>query len=61
MASSEYSNAEPDPLRNFAEKIVDEMNSKHAEDVQRLCSVYVESEFQVLILKFPNLLEYSFL
>lgn len=47
VSSSEYLNAEPDPLRNFAEKIVDEMNSQHVEDVQRLCKVYVDPEFQV--------------
>ncbi|URE22829.1 Ubiquitin carboxyl-terminal hydrolase [Musa troglodytarum] len=47
VTSSEYLNAEPDPLRNFAEKIVDEMNSKHVEDVRGLCNVYVEPGFQV--------------
>lgn len=47
VTSSEYLNAEPDPLRNFAEKIVDEMNSQHIEDVQRLCKIYVDPEFQV--------------
>ncbi|KAJ6846879.1 glutamyl-tRNA reductase-binding protein, chloroplastic [Iris pallida] len=47
VASSEYSNAEPDPLRNFAEEIVNEMNSGHAEDVQRLCNIFVDSGFQV--------------
>ncbi|KAJ6798550.1 glutamyl-tRNA reductase-binding protein, chloroplastic [Iris pallida] len=47
VPSSEYSNAEPDPLRNFAEKIVDEMNSGHAEDVRRLCNIFVDSGFQV--------------
>ncbi|PKA67046.1 hypothetical protein AXF42_Ash004537 [Apostasia shenzhenica] len=47
VTPSEYSNAEPDPLRNFAEQIVYEMGSKHAEDVQRLCNIYVESDFQV--------------
>lgn len=46
VASLEYINAEPDPLRDFAEKIVDEMNSMHPEDVQRLYSVYVEPGFQ---------------
>ncbi|KAG6532198.1 hypothetical protein ZIOFF_006037 [Zingiber officinale] len=46
VASSEYINAEPDPLRDFAEKIVDEMNSIHPEDVLRLYSVYVEPGFQ---------------
>lgn len=60
MASSEYINAEPDPLRDFAEKIVDEMNSIHPEDVQRLYSVYVEPGFQVWVYKdalvfFPSL------
>lgn len=47
VATTEYLHAEPDPLRNFAEKIVDEMNSQHIEDVQRLCKVYVDPEFQV--------------
>ncbi|WOL05532.1 glutamyl-tRNA reductase-binding protein, chloroplastic [Canna indica] len=46
VTPSDYLNAEPDPLRNFAEKIVDEMNSKHVEDVRRFCSVYVEPGFQ---------------
>lgn len=47
VPSLDYLRAEPDPLRNFAEKIVDEMNSEHVEDVQRLCKVYVDLEFQV--------------
>ncbi|KAG1364088.1 glutamyl-tRNA reductase-binding protein, chloroplastic [Cocos nucifera] len=47
VTSSEYMNADPDPLRNFAEKVVEEMNFRHAEDVQRLCNVYVESGCQV--------------
>uniref|UniRef100_A0A6I9QM23 Glutamyl-tRNA reductase-binding protein, chloroplastic n=1 Tax=Elaeis guineensis var. tenera TaxID=51953 RepID=A0A6I9QM23_ELAGV len=47
MTSSEYINADPDPIRNFAEKIVDEMNLQHAEDVRRLCNVYVDSGFEV--------------
>ncbi|ONK67981.1 uncharacterized protein A4U43_C05F5880 [Asparagus officinalis] len=51
VTSSEYLNAQPDPLRNFAEKIVEEMNSQHVEDVQRLCKVYVESEFQATAAK----------
>lgn len=49
VTSSEYINADPDPIRNFAEKIVDEMNLWHAEDVRRLCNVYVDSGFQVQI------------
>ncbi|KAG6536491.1 hypothetical protein ZIOFF_001549 [Zingiber officinale] len=51
VASSEYINAEPDPLRDFAEKIVDEMNSIHPEDVLRLYSVYVEPGFQEALLR----------
>lgn len=47
VTSSEYMNAVPDPLRNFAENIVEEMNFRHAEDVLRLCNVYVELGFQV--------------
>lgn len=43
---SEYVTAEPDPLRNVSEKIVEEMNSRHAEDVSRLCNVYVDIGFQ---------------
>ncbi|KAJ0989483.1 hypothetical protein J5N97_007839 [Dioscorea zingiberensis] len=43
----DYANAEPDPLRNCAEKIVEEMNSVHAEEVYRLCNIYVDTEFQV--------------
>ncbi|KAL6842243.1 hypothetical protein ACP4OV_027891 [Aristida adscensionis] len=46
VVPSEYSDAEPDPLRNFAENIVEEMNSKHAEDVHRIYSIYVESDLQ---------------
>lgn len=47
MNSVEYGSAEPDPLRNCAGKIVEEMNTKHAEDVQRLSNAHVETEFQV--------------
>ena len=49
VVPSEYTSAEPDPLRNFAENIVEEFNSKNAEDVHRIYSIYVESDFQVLI------------
>ncbi|KAL6012304.1 hypothetical protein ACLOJK_002784 [Asimina triloba] len=47
VSPSEYLNASPDPLRHCAEKIVNEMNEKHKEDVVRLCNIYVDSEFQV--------------
>jgi hypothetical protein len=50
VVPSEYTSAEPDPLRNFAESIVEEMNSKNAEDVHRIYSIYVESDLQVLII-----------
>ncbi|XP_062192025.1 glutamyl-tRNA reductase-binding protein, chloroplastic-like isoform X2 [Phragmites australis] len=46
VVPSEYTSAEPDPLRNFAENIVEKMNSKHAEDIHRMYSIYVESDFQ---------------
>jgi hypothetical protein len=55
VAPLEYSDAEPDPLRNFAESIVEEMNSKHAEDVRRIYSIYAESDFQVVL----NLFSYN--
>lgn len=48
VTSSEYVNASPDPLRNFAEKLVNEMNVKHMEDVHRFCNIYVEMGYQVL-------------
>ncbi|CAM0911351.1 unnamed protein product [Alopecurus aequalis] len=51
VAPSEYSDAEPDPLRNFAESIVEEMNSKHAEDVRRIYTIYAESDFQAVDVK----------
>lgn len=49
VVPSEYSDAEPDPLRNFAESVVEEMNSEHAEDVHRIYSIYAESDFQVVL------------
>ena len=47
MNSADYATAEPDPLRNFAEKLADEMNTKHSEDVLRLAQTHVETHFQV--------------
>jgi len=46
VVPSEYTSAEPDPLRNSAEDLVEEFNSKHAEDVHRIYSIYVESDLQ---------------
>ncbi|TVU42160.1 hypothetical protein EJB05_08552, partial [Eragrostis curvula] len=51
VVPSEYTSAEPDPLRNFAENIVEELNSKNADDVRRIYSIYVESDFQVADVK----------
>ncbi|KAF7101483.1 hypothetical protein CFC21_102812 [Triticum aestivum] len=51
VVPSEYSDAEPDPLRNFAERVVEEMNSEHAEDVHRIYNIYAESDFQALDVK----------
>ncbi|XP_043708412.1 glutamyl-tRNA reductase-binding protein, chloroplastic-like [Telopea speciosissima] len=46
VTSMEYKDASPDPLRNFAEKIVNEFNT-NVEDVLRFCKFYVDLEFQV--------------
>ncbi|KAI4387104.1 hypothetical protein MLD38_004962 [Melastoma candidum] len=46
--SSEYRSASPDPLRDCAERIVDEINSNNIEDIHRFCNVYVDLDFQVL-------------
>ncbi|GAA0157516.1 hypothetical protein LIER_14768 [Lithospermum erythrorhizon] len=47
VTSSEYKLANPDPLRDFAEKIVDEINAHSMEDVHRFCNIYVDTDFQV--------------
>ncbi|KAK9282486.1 hypothetical protein L1049_005404 [Liquidambar formosana] len=47
VTSSDYKKANPDPLRDFAEKIVDEINSNNMEDVHRFCNVFVDLDFQV--------------
>ncbi|GER45074.1 glutamyl-tRNA reductase binding protein [Striga asiatica] len=48
VSSSEYASAEPDPLRDCAEKIVDEINTHSKEDVHRFCNIYADLDFQVL-------------
>lgn len=48
VSSSEYASAEPDPLRDSAEKIVNEINANNREDVRRFCNIYVDLDFQVL-------------
>ncbi|KZV43203.1 glutamyl-tRNA reductase-binding protein, chloroplastic [Dorcoceras hygrometricum] len=48
VTSLEYSSAEPDPLRNCAEKIVDEINTHNFEDIFRFSNVFVDLDFKVL-------------
>ncbi|CAM8996846.1 unnamed protein product [Rhodiola kirilowii] len=48
VTPTDYKNAMPDPLRDIAEKIVNEINSKNVEDVIRFCNVYADLDFQVL-------------
>ncbi|KAF3431681.1 hypothetical protein FNV43_RR26413 [Rhamnella rubrinervis] len=38
--SSDYRNATPDPLRGFAEKLVNEININNMEDVNRFCNIF---------------------
>lgn len=48
VTSSDYRNAQPDPLRDFAAKLVNEINTNNVEDVNRFCNIYVDLDFQVL-------------
>lgn len=48
VTSLDYRISSPDPLRNFAEKFVNEINSNNSEDVHRFCNVFVDLDFQVL-------------
>ncbi|CAM8993594.1 unnamed protein product [Rhodiola kirilowii] len=48
VTPTDYKNAMPDPLRDIAEKIVNEINYKNVEDVFRFCNVYADLDFQVL-------------
>lgn len=48
MTSLDYKNAQPDPLRDCAEKLVDEINTNNMEDVTRFCNIYADLDFQVL-------------
>ncbi|XP_059641800.1 glutamyl-tRNA reductase-binding protein, chloroplastic isoform X2 [Cornus florida] len=47
VTSSDYRMANPDPLRDFAEKIVNEINIHNIEDIHRFCNIYVDLDFQV--------------
>lgn len=37
----------PDPLRDFAERMIDEINTNNREDILRFCNIYVDLDFQV--------------
>ncbi|KAJ4954005.1 hypothetical protein NE237_030837 [Protea cynaroides] len=47
VTQMDYKIANPDPLRNFAENIVNELNTNSVEDILRFCNIYVDLEFQV--------------
>lgn len=47
VTSLDYKNSYPDPLRDFAEKLVNEINTNNMEDVNRFCNIYVDLDFQV--------------
>lgn len=47
VTSLDYKNAQPDPLREFAEELVTEINTNNMEDVTRFCNVYVDLDFPV--------------
>lgn len=51
MASSDYKNASPDPLRDVAEDIVNQINTDNMEDIFRFCNVYVDLDFLVSIIQ----------
>lgn len=47
VTSSDYSNAQPDPLRDSAHNLVTEINTNNMEDITRFCNVYVDLDFLV--------------
>ncbi|KAJ4838796.1 hypothetical protein Tsubulata_021615 [Turnera subulata] len=47
ISSSDYKQASPDPLRDFAEAFVSEINAKNMEDVYRFSNIFVDTDFQV--------------
>uniref|UniRef100_A0A2N9IJG4 DUF2470 domain-containing protein n=1 Tax=Fagus sylvatica TaxID=28930 RepID=A0A2N9IJG4_FAGSY len=47
VTSLDYRNAYPDPLRDYAEKLVNEINTNNMEDINRFCNIYVDLDFQV--------------
>ena len=47
VTSSDYKNAQPDPLRDSAHNFVTEINTNNMEDITRFCNVYVDLDFLV--------------
>ncbi|CAN6707685.1 unnamed protein product [Malus baccata var. baccata] len=47
VTSSDYKNAQTDPLRDCAEKLVNEINTNNIEDINRFCNIYADLNFQV--------------
>ncbi|XP_008229361.1 PREDICTED: glutamyl-tRNA reductase-binding protein, chloroplastic [Prunus mume] len=47
VTSSDYKNAQPDPLRDSAENLVNEINTNNIEDINRFCNIYADLKFQV--------------
>lgn len=47
VTCSDYKLANADPLRDFAQHLVHEINTHNMEDVIRFCNVYVDSDVQV--------------
>ncbi|KAK7349078.1 hypothetical protein VNO77_06149 [Canavalia gladiata] len=47
VSSLDYKNAQPDPLRDCADKLVTEINTNNMEDITRFCNVYVDLDFLV--------------
>ncbi|KAJ1409985.1 heme oxygenase HugZ-like superfamily [Sesbania bispinosa] len=47
VTSLDYKNSQPDPLREFAEELVTEINTNNMEDITRFCNVYVDLDFLV--------------
>ncbi|CAH8363648.1 unnamed protein product [Eruca vesicaria subsp. sativa] len=47
VASADYKIASPDPLRDVAEDIVNNINTNNMEDIFHFCNVYVDLDFVV--------------
>ncbi|KAI7735819.1 hypothetical protein M8C21_017103 [Ambrosia artemisiifolia] len=47
VTCSDYQLATPDPLRDFAQHFVHDINTHNMEDVLRFCNIFVDSDVQV--------------